>query len=79
MKTPEQILDSIRAREAGKTAAQNGENIGANPFNDETDEKHWDWLDAWAVEKCAERKRQMSNTDAVATANGGRGIQDRGQ
>jgi hypothetical protein len=61
MKTPEQILDSIRAREAGKTAAQNGENIGANPFDDENDERHWDWLDAWAVEKCAQRKRQMSN------------------
>lgn len=50
MKTHEQILESIRAREAGKKAAQEGKKLGANTYPEDS-ELHWDWLDAWCVER----------------------------
>jgi hypothetical protein len=53
MKTRATIIDGIRARESGRKAAKEGKGIGANPFEDETDELHWSWLDSWCVEKSA--------------------------
>ncbi len=50
MKTPEQILQGIRAREAGKLAAEQGKKLDENPFPEEAEE-HWLWLDAWCVER----------------------------
>lgn len=57
MKTTEQILDGIRAREAGKTASREGRKMDANP-HPETSDTHWDWLDAWCIEETAKRRAQ---------------------
>ena len=46
----EKALARVRAREAGKQAARTGENTCENPYP-ETDDLHWQWLDAWCVEK----------------------------
>jgi len=59
MKTAQQILESIRAREAGKKAAQEGLKLGANTYPEDS-ELHWDWLDAWCVEKA---KLRSQNSD----------------
>ena len=51
MKTQTEIIDGIySAREAGKLCARNGGKLDQNPY-DETTERHWQWLDAWAVER----------------------------
>lgn len=58
MKTHQQILQGIRAREAGKTASREGKKMDANPFP-ETNELHWNWLDAWCVEESSKARSEF--------------------
>ena len=70
MKTKQQILDGIRAREAGKTASRDGLKMDANPHH-ESSELHWDWLDAWCVEESSKRAQHPQNDQGMAAARCG--------
>lgn len=64
MKTHQEILEGIRAREAGKTAAREGKKMDANPHA-ETDNLHWDWLDAWCVERSAQNRAEFADKAGI--------------
>lgn|GEM_PF-3953869 len=71
MKTRDQIIECIRAREAGKMAAIEGQKMDSNPYG-EADPLHWDWLDAWCVEWAQNGRVQSPNAAPSATGQEGK-------
>ena len=64
MKTKEQILDGICARDAGRQASRDGKKMDANPYPEDAN-LHWDWLDAWCVEESAKAKARFPDKAGI--------------
>lgn len=56
MRITQEIINKVRARDAGQLASHRGLKLDANPYPEESD-LHWEWLNSWCNEEMAKRGR----------------------